>query len=1713
MVKVKKAQSNPYSTGSGGPNFETYVQAAFAVLMLTGRISPCLPPWPITKIKLQGLYAGFETDDFIVFTKDSQTNREAKLLAQIKHTISITKSDETFGEVIQAAWNDFNNSEIFSPETDSFALITGPLTATDTNDVRPLLEWARHSENENEFLSKVCKEGFSSTTKRDKLDAFRIQLQNANEGLQLSDQQFWEFLKHFYLLGYDFDSETSSTIVLLQSLIAQNSTDDPLSIWAKLVNEIKFINQNAGTFSLATLSIGILQSFDKRTHSHWASDLRKLQEHGDYILNNIRSSIGGAHIKRSDLFAKLLESSEEYKFILLTGGRGHGKSSLIKEFAECMKDRVPIFCIRTEELGKAHLDNVFSTIGLRSSLSDLEAGFVLMPKKYLLIESLEKLLELENSVAFSDLLQFVKKDNGWTIIASGRDYAYQQISFNYLQPSGINYSLLTIGGFSDNEIQQLCEELEILKPFVNNPSLKPLLKNPFYAELAYRVAISGTKFSIGDGEKEFKEIVWRDIISKESERSNGMPLKRRQTFIEISVRRAKQMVYGVSDNELDPDALLRLEADNLIRRDLSNNLVSPAHDILEDWALESYIEGKFKSSPRNVNIFLSAVGHEPAMNRAFRLWLYQKLRYGEDVKQLIFDILDDREIESCWQDETITAVLFSENPYGFLNELKEQLFENDYDLLKRFCFILRTSCKTPDQDLIKQLSDDKNENLGILNTLYLKPHGNGWDDIIHLLFENRGIVSKELIPHLSVVLEEWSSPIHIDKSIPAISREAGLLALYLLNLIKDTYGDEVDRKKILRVIFKVVPAIRQELSDMLEADLFATNIDTQQLLYLDDFIEMALNGIETAFLCKYVPDIVIKLAFHQWITDNSDNTEDNSNYYYRETDEFFGLHKYRSGCNFFPPSGAREPFRSLLRYYPRKGLDFIIKLLNVTAEKYANSGLDSPKINSSISFDVFRSEIKQVEIKLKDGTSIKQYCSQRLWSGYREELSVVPYILQSALMAFENWLIYCAEYLEPRESLERIFDYVLRNSNSVLTTAVLASIATGFPEKLGKATLPVLRIPEFYDYDLTRSTLESVKKETDPFEWIPNRNLFTEIYTKERRTSALRPWRKKNLETLIQYLQLSELKEDIFVILDELRSKTLKNENWRFRLHRIDSRRWKPEVDKENNRIVFTTDLEPELEEVQKKTDEIQNLNNRIFSLSLWSEKTLKKEELDREYYANWSDTLEEAKNLFEILKREESSVFADMLYGSIVKAASIFLRDYSKEMDKEDVSWCTNLVIRAVLTNADTENHMAIIDKTDYDGAAASASILPIIYDFISKDEDLFFIKKTISTALTHANENVRIKAAIGIRDYLWQRDPTFAQSCLMGAIEYARLNTKENRIKRLTTTKLENFELNSEFDSNKSNSWLNNLRDQTAFGLVEVDINNIDFRSYNIQYLLTSFLIIPNGSTDPIHISLLSQMLAFLFEAEEIKNNAQRNKIEIPYKFPMDFSQIFADYLFYVSDLNAEQVFIEKLQVGCDNAPSFINSLLSWIHIVTENTGKKDRYWWFWRQLSEPVQNIAVKIAKEKSRHRQVDDKRKLIRHMLFADIDSQHVDYERDNILFGKDSIKQFVVNAGINPDVFEAMSSLMFHYPEIFFESGLSILSKHQEKIGGTQLFSRNTVFYLEIVLSRYLLFENTSLLSKELYNSCKTLLDAIVATGSSRAYYLREHLIRSRKVVS
>ena len=264
MSNKKKKLSSPFSTGSGGSRFESQVQTFFVVLMLSGGFCPCIPTYLIQKIKLQGKYDSYDTDDLIIFTNSPTLNKEAKLLGQIKHSINITPKDKIFLEVMQAAWNDFTKPEIFREGIDQIALITGPLSDVIIRDVRTILEWARDSENETDFFKKVNLVNFSSNSKRKKLDVFKIHLKKANNGNDLSDNLLWRFLKSYHLLECDLDISSGLTLSLLHSIIKQFNINNVNMIWSSLVSEIQSKNQNSGTVTWENLPEEITSVFKKK---------------------------------------------------------------------------------------------------------------------------------------------------------------------------------------------------------------------------------------------------------------------------------------------------------------------------------------------------------------------------------------------------------------------------------------------------------------------------------------------------------------------------------------------------------------------------------------------------------------------------------------------------------------------------------------------------------------------------------------------------------------------------------------------------------------------------------------------------------------------------------------------------------------------------------------------------------------------------------------------------------------------------------------------------------------------------------------------------------------------------------------------------------------------------------------------------------------------------------------------------------------------------------------------------------------------------------------------------------------------------------------------------------------------------------------------------------------------------------------------------------
>jgi hypothetical protein len=277
-MKLSKKLSNSISTGGGGVRFEAQVQASFVILMLTNGYTPCLPCWPIVEISFQNKKNGFDTDDLLVKVEDVDSKEQRKLIAQIKRSIDITSRSTLFGEVIKAAWHDFNNPMHFTKGKDVIVLITGPLSTADSKNVQWLLNRARHTRDAIDFFRDVNLANYSPAKSKEKLNAIHHHLKQANEGYEVLDQELYLFLKHFHILDYDLDYEFGIVLSLLQSHISQFQQKNTELVWSRVVDIVQTWNQDAGTLTRDSIPDNLQSVFKTKTVTTIPEEFNPIQE-------------------------------------------------------------------------------------------------------------------------------------------------------------------------------------------------------------------------------------------------------------------------------------------------------------------------------------------------------------------------------------------------------------------------------------------------------------------------------------------------------------------------------------------------------------------------------------------------------------------------------------------------------------------------------------------------------------------------------------------------------------------------------------------------------------------------------------------------------------------------------------------------------------------------------------------------------------------------------------------------------------------------------------------------------------------------------------------------------------------------------------------------------------------------------------------------------------------------------------------------------------------------------------------------------------------------------------------------------------------------------------------------------------------------------------------------------------------------------------------
>ena len=238
--------ASPQSTGGAGYHFENEVITAFSALMLFDGFLPDHHDGKIRKIALQCRWQEHYIDDCKLFVGPEENT--SHFLCQIKKTIGFTKSNKEFRETLIAAWEDFSSSN-FTKEKDYIVLATGFLKAKKDYSMRRLLQLAKTNPFE-EFSRKIDDKLFLES--KDFIDVANATFFIINEykfekeAEILTKEDFYNFLKHFYLWIFDLDLMSSIHRALLSSIISKHIDKPPFDVWNNISYYVRNYALDAG---------------------------------------------------------------------------------------------------------------------------------------------------------------------------------------------------------------------------------------------------------------------------------------------------------------------------------------------------------------------------------------------------------------------------------------------------------------------------------------------------------------------------------------------------------------------------------------------------------------------------------------------------------------------------------------------------------------------------------------------------------------------------------------------------------------------------------------------------------------------------------------------------------------------------------------------------------------------------------------------------------------------------------------------------------------------------------------------------------------------------------------------------------------------------------------------------------------------------------------------------------------------------------------------------------------------------------------------------------------------------------------------------------------------------------------------------------------------------------------------------------------------------
>jgi hypothetical protein len=1406
----------------------------------------------------------------------------------------------------------------------------------------------------------------------------------------------------------------------------------------------------------------------------------ELEKHTENILTRVKTIFNFKNqvfgIDRNAVIEKL--KNTESQVIILSGAAGVGKTAVVKMYYEQKKDEIPFYVFKATEFNYLrNINEFFKNFELKEFFEAHKGE----EEKIIVIDSAEKLLDIDNTDPFKEFLQVIL-ESGWKIIFTTRDNYVDVLNTKLSEIYEILPENINIQNLSDKELIELSEKYKFDLP--TDEKLLELFRNPFYLNEYLKSYKEGEALNY----LKFKNKLWNQIIVKSKP-------EREQCFLKIALDRADSSQFYINP-DCETSVLNELKNEGILGYESPYGYFI-THDIYEEWALEKIIEREFLNKS-SIEEFFEKIGSSLPIRRSFRNWLSEKLLLNyEDIKQFIENAISSS-IPDFWKDEILISVLLSDYSEYFFEIFKHELLRNDQALLKKITFLLRLACKEVDSDFLKQLGL-RELNIFSLKYVLTKPKGKGWESFIKFTFENIKSIGIKNINFILPVIHDWNTKFKIGET----TRYASLIALeYYQWIIKEDIYFHDKRAKILllQTILYGASEIKDELKEIFE-EILKNKWKCRRDPYFE-LVEMILvpnvkNGFAGIEVVKALPEYVLKLADLFWTyTPKGGNL---FNHYRIEIEQHFGLER-TTHAEYSTASAYQTPIYWLLLYSPEETIDFILEFTNKSVRHYANSGYDL--------------SVNKVKVYFDDGTTKEQYISHCLWNMYRGTSSPVsPYLLQSIHMDLEKYFLEAWKQIDSK-ILESWLIYLLKNSESASISAVVASIVLVYPDKTFNVAKILFNTKEFIIQDKTRLVLEFDAKSLYSIGY--GLNYLHKIYQDERIKTCDDRHRKWSLEELFLYYQTFRSEEiseeeakkrqkELWKILDDYYSKlpdkdkeTEADKIWKLFLARMDRRKMKVTTEQVNKGIViqFEPELEPELKEFSEKSLAKSEEFIKYSPLKLWASYKIKNDERYKEYKqyeVNPKKALEELKELINELNTNKSQEFYLFNYSIPANVCSVLVKYHIDMLSDKEKEFCKKNILESASLSLKTDYQYQISD-----GVESAISVLPILFREFPKERReikcilllTLFDPNSIGMYAEFADFPTR-----AIKE-LFSSSFEDAQALLLGYLylkpEYEALREKickKNYAKGFYQIK--EYELINAFKKEYKKDLEKVLNNKISYE----DLKEIE--TLDLYILERSFQLIPEGTVDKVQKEIAKRIID-VFAPKILADDREE---WIDYEVKHNFLK---KYAYFVLNLPQNEIY-DYLKPFLDNfnASEKIADLFKELIYAEDNLKAYDNFWIIWVSFKEKV----FEICKNGETYLYID---KIIKSYLFATVIWNENAKEWHTLkIINKKFFKEVSQKIGHCPSTLFALAKLLNSVGSIYIDDGVTWISNIIEKNKSihTQKLETDTIYYLERHI-RIFIYNNREKIKRtlDLKKNLLTILDFLVKNGSVVGYMLRENIV-------